>query len=260
MYSENQIAVVVPAYNEAPRIERTLRGIPPFVDTIWVIDDASSDGTAELARQVADSRVTVLEHSKNLGVGAAIVRGYHAAFAAGADMAIVMAGDDQMDPADLPNLLHKQEHSGAGYVKGTRLRKSRGAMPLSRWVGNHLLSALTRRITHLDISDSQCGYTLLTRQAAQRLNLDTVWPRYGYPNDLLIRMAHAKIDVAEVDVQSVYRDEISGVRLFDAVVVVPFVMLRSWVSTSNAQPVNTHSDVSTRPTPERASITRHIST
>lgn len=202
-----------------------------MVDGIWLVDDGSRDGTAQVARGVGDARLRIVSHRNNQGVGAALTLGYRAAFEAGMDIAIVMAGDDQMDPADLPRLVETLLNSGAGYVKGTRLRGRRGAMPITRWVGNHALSALTRRVTGLDVSDSQCGYTALTREAANRIDLASLWPRYGYPNDLLVQMAFAGEHVVEVDVRSVYADEISGVRWVDAVFVVPFVLVRSWRKT-----------------------------
>src|SRR5699024_1439104 len=96
-----------------------------------------------------------------------------------------------------------------------------------RFAGNHLLSALTRVATGLDIEDSQCGYTALTREGAARLSLDRLWPRYGYPNDLLAAAARAGLRVRDVPVRPVYADETSGVRLRHALFVVPYVLARA---------------------------------
>src|SRR5512140_2870434 len=105
MLGQAQIAVVVPAYHESLLIVRTLRGIPRFVDRIIVVDDGSSDATAALAEREADPRIVVIRHAQNRGVGAALKTGYTQAFADGADIVAVMAGDGQMDPADLQPLL-----------------------------------------------------------------------------------------------------------------------------------------------------------
>src|SRR5690349_21378871 len=120
-----RIAVVVPAFNEARHIAATLASVPAFVDDVFVVDDASTDATSSLALAHAssarDERVQVLQHARNRGVGGALKTGYRAAFAAGADAVVVMAGDDQMHPSDLPALLAPLLAGDADYVKGDRL-------------------------------------------------------------------------------------------------------------------------------------------
>ena len=91
MLEGKRVAVVVPAHDEESLIAETLAGIPGFVDRIYVVDDASSDGTAERARAVGDPRVEVLTHPKNQGVGAAIVTGYKRAMEEQIDVTCVMA-------------------------------------------------------------------------------------------------------------------------------------------------------------------------
>ncbi len=228
MLEGKRVAVVVPAYREARLIGRTLGGLPPFVDAIYVIDDASDDDTAARARAQADARVVVLRHAENRGVGAAIVTGYRAAFEAGADVAVVVGADAQMDPADMPALLRPVLEGEADYAKGNRLvwPGARARMPATRWLGNHLFSGLTRLVTGLDVGDSQCGYTALTREAATALPLELLWSRYGYPNDLLGHLAQRGLRVVDVPVRPVYADEQSGIGLRHALFVVPFVLLR----------------------------------
>ncbi len=228
MFEGARVAVVVPAYNEARLIARTLGRVPGFVDVVVVVDDGSRDDTAAQAFGVGDPRVVVVAHPANRGVGAAIASGYRAAFRAGAEVAVVMAGDAQMDPADLPALLAPVLRGEADYAKGDRLSHPRAhaAMPLARFVGNHALSALTRLATGLPVRDAQCGYTALSRDAADRLALGALWPRYGYPNDLLGRAAAAGLRVRDVTVRPVYADETSGIGLRHALFVVPFVLAR----------------------------------
>lgn len=228
MWHGSRVAIVVPARNEARLIGRTLASMPAWIDRIVVVDDASTDETSDVARAVADPRVTVVRHAANRGVGAAIGTGYRTAFEDRADVAVVMAGDAQMHPGDLPSLLAPVVCGELDYAKGNRLAHPDVAhrMPLGRLIGNHVLSALTRLVTGLGVRDSQCGYTAITRNAAARAGIDRLWPRYGYPNDLLGRLAAARLRVGDVVVRPVYADEQSGIGLRHALFVVPWVLAR----------------------------------
>src|SRR5215831_11305479 len=95
------VAVVVPAYNEADKIARTIGSVPSFVDAIIVVDDGSSDGTGEIAAALSQASVEVVQHARNRGVGSAIASGYRRALERGSAAVAVMAGDAQMDPRDL---------------------------------------------------------------------------------------------------------------------------------------------------------------
>jgi hypothetical protein len=123
-----------------------------------------------------------------------------------------MAGDDQMHPDDLEPLV-AAVLAGADYAKGNRFVHAEAAkMPLARRLGGRFLSALTRRASGLGVSDTQCGFTALSARAARALPLDELWPRYGYPNDLLLLLAAKRLRVTEVPVRPVYADEASGLR------------------------------------------------
>ena len=102
MLSGYRIVVVVPAFNEAKKIARTLRSVPGFVDHVLVVDDCSTDSTLRIARRSQRRGLEVLAHERNRGVGAAIATGYLRARALGADITAVMAGDSQMDPRIWP--------------------------------------------------------------------------------------------------------------------------------------------------------------
>lgn len=222
------IAVVVPAFNEERLIEQTLASIPDYVQHVVVVDDASTDRTPARVQAFGDPRVQLVRHRHNQGVGGALITGYRQAFAQGARVAAVMAGDGQMDPRDLPLLLQPVLRAEAEYVKGDRLShpQLRRRMPWTRRLGNRVLAALTRWTTGVPVRDSQCGYTALSRHAAEQLPLSSMWRRYGYPNDLLALLADRDMRVREVMVRPVYGQEQSGVRLRDALFVVPYVLLR----------------------------------
>jgi glycosyltransferase involved in cell wall biosynthesis len=228
-----RVIVVVPAYEERPRIGRVLGSMPALVDRIVVVDDASRDGTADVARAQGDARVEVVVHPENRGVGAAIVTGYRRALECtrGASDAIaVMAGDAQMDPLDLEAVLEPVVSGRAGYVKGNRFAWPgvRRRMPLARWAAGQLFSRLTSRAIGVIVHDSQCGYTALSREACARLDLAALWPGYGYPNDLLGQLARRDVIIAEVPVRPVYADEVSRLRPRHALTVLCLVG-RAWV-------------------------------
>ncbi len=229
MFAGHRVDVVIPAHNEALLVGRTLRSIPRFVDAIHLVDDASSDQTTRAALDVCDQRLRLHRHAANLGVGAAILTGYRAAFGEGADHVVVMAGDGQMDPRDLPALLAPLVHGEAEYAKGDRLSwpGAIGCMPLSRFLGNHALSTLTRHATGVAVRDSQCGYTALTRRGSRVLLERGFWSRYGYPNDVLGLLALAGARVVDVPVRPVYADEESGIGWRHALFVVPYVLGRA---------------------------------
>lgn len=237
MYRGLSTAVVIPAFNEERAIAAAVASVPPFVDRVIVVDDASRDGTA---RAVAESeRVELVRHPQNRGVGAAIVSGYRRALALGLDVAAVMAGDGQMDPADLPSLLDPLVEGRADYAKGNRFAHPEiwAAMPRHRLIGNVALSLVTKVTSgYRHVFDSQCGYTAITRAALAALDLDEVFPRYGYPNDLLARLHAADMRVADVPVRPVYgAGWKSGIRPHTVVYPIAFVLVRSWLARAQAE-------------------------
>ncbi|MBI3071341.1 MAG: glycosyltransferase family 2 protein [Deltaproteobacteria bacterium] len=225
-----QIAVVVPAFNEEKFIVRTLRSVPRFIDQIVVVDDASTDATADRAARVRDERVSILRMASNRGVGAAIATGYARALNRGADWIVVMAADNQMDPGDLRALLRPLASGDADYVKGNRLGHAsvRASMPFVRRVGNAILTRLTRLACGTPhLTDSQCGYTVITRQAALALPLDRLYPRYGYPIDLISRLTLQGARITDVVVRPIYGDEESGIRLTRDVPRILWILARA---------------------------------
>jgi glycosyltransferase involved in cell wall biosynthesis len=238
MFGELTVAVVMPAFNEERAIERAVATIPSFVDRVIVVDDASRDATALAAAGAGAAAmrgdgIEVIRHPENRGVGAAIISGYRRALALGIDVAVVMAGDGQMDPSDLEALLAPLAEGRADYVKGNRFkdREVWRAMPRARIVGNVLLSMATKLSSgYWRVFDSQCGYTAISRRALESVDLDRLFPRYGYPNDLLARLHRARMRVIDVPVQAVYGPHWkSGITIRTAIYPVAFVLARSCV-------------------------------
>lgn len=233
MWLDSRVIVVVPAWNEAPRIGRVVRGMPAWVDDIVVVDDASRDDTVRAALGTGDERVRVVRHEHNRGVGAAIATGYRYALlqpGGPRDAFAVMAGDAQMDPEDLPRLITPIAEGRADYVKGNRFvwPDAARSMPRARRLAGVAFSWATSGAIGVRVSDSQCGYTAITRAACGRVDLDGLWPSYGYPNDLLSALALAEQRIREVAVRPVYADEVSRLRPRH-VAVVAGIVARAWL-------------------------------
>ena len=191
MFEGKRVGVVVPAYDEEELIGATLGGIPPLVDRIIVVNDGSSDRTAEVAQAAGDSRVEVISHERRSGVGAATVTGYRRALADGMDVVVVMNGDNQMDPEDMPKLVAPVARGELDYAKANRLATGQAwqLIPKTRFFGNAILSMLTKVASgYWHVADSQSGYTVVSREMLELLDLDHIYTNYGFPNDMLVHL------------------------------------------------------------------------
>ena len=233
MVEGNRVAVVVPAHDEEELIGRTLMGIPGFVDRIYVVDDASSDATAERARAFGDSRVSVISHEHNQGVGAAIVTGYDRALADGIDVTCVMAGDNQMDPAELETLVRPVARGEVDYAKANRLFTGEAwrVIPRHRYVGNAVLSLLTKIASgYWHVADSQSGYTAISREKLSQLDRDRIYRRYGFPNDMLVHLNVWNARVRDVPARPVYGvGERSGIKIRSVVPRISWLLLKGFL-------------------------------
>jgi glycosyltransferase involved in cell wall biosynthesis len=232
MLEEKHVAVVVPAHDEEALIATTIAGIPPFVDRIYVVDDASTDATVEQANAVGDVRLVVISHDRNRGVGAAIVTGYERAVADGADVVAVMAGDNQMDPGDLAALAAPVARGELDYAKANRLFTGQAwnLIPHTRYLGNAVLSLLTKVASgYWHIADSQSGYTAISAEMVRELDLDRVYTGYGFPNDLLVHLNVWNARVRDFPSRPVYGvGERSGIRYHKVVPRISWLLMKGF--------------------------------
>lgn len=235
MYKGKTIGVVVPAYNEERLISRVIETMPDFVDRIIVVDDKSVDGTTAVVKKHCDvqpGRIPLLQHSSNQGVGGAIVTGYKKALEEKLDVVAVMAGDAQMDPLDLERIIRPVVDGEADYTKGNRLFRGESwrMIPHYRYLGNSLLSLLTKIASgYWHIADSQSGYAAISRTALQRLDLDSIYKRYGMPNDMLVKLNIENFRVRDVSVRPVYHiGEKSGIRLRKVVPTIGWLLAKGF--------------------------------
>jgi len=232
MVEGKRVAVVVPAYEEEHLVGETLRGIPDVVDRIYVVDDASPDGTAERAREAADARTEIIVHERNGGVGAAIVTGYKKAVAEEIDVVVVMAGDNQMDPAELLSLVTPVARGETDYAKANRLftGEAWSVIPRTRYLGNAVLSLFTKIASgYWHVADSQAGYTAVGLDALRRLDLDRVYRRYGFPNDMLVHLNVINARVRDVPSRPIYGvGERSGIKLRRVVPRISWLLVKGF--------------------------------
>ena len=233
MYRSQKISVVVPAYNEETQISRVIETMPEFVDMIVITNDCSKDRTSEVIRNhpgYAAGRVTLLEHEVNQGVGGAIATGYKWSRDNGFDIAVVMAGDGQMDPEDLPAILDPIVDGEADYTKGNRLVTGEAfrKIPKVRFFGNSILSLLTKIASgYWHVADSQTGYTAINQVALKAIDWEGMYKRYGQPNDLLVKLNVANMRVVDVPIEPVYNvGEKSGIKIHKVIFTIGTLLLR----------------------------------
>jgi dolichol-phosphate mannosyltransferase len=223
------IAVVIPAYKVAAHIRAVIGGIPDFVSTIVVVDDASTDETASLARTTGDPRVRLISREKNGGVGAAVQTGYEAALRLGADVIVKMDGDGQMDPAYLLDLVLPIVDGLADYTKGNRFVHARQLvhMPARRRIGNMGLSFLTKAASgYWEVFDPTNGYTAISATALEALDWDNVDARYFFETSMLLELSLARAVVQDVYIPARYGDERSSLSEGRALVEFPVRLVR----------------------------------
>ncbi len=235
MFKGCRVGVVVPAYNEEKQIETVLTTMPDFVDKIYVIDDCSKDATSQVTKHWAKrhgQRVELIRHEARGGVGKAICSGYKAALQDGIEVVAVMAGDGQMDPKELPLILEPVADGKADYSKGNRLTSGLAwqKTPHVRYLGNAFLSLLTKIASgYWHVADTQSGYTAISAEALRAINLDDLYPSYGYPNDMLVRLNVRNFRVADVHITPRYGiGERSSMKVWKVIPTVSFLLMRGF--------------------------------
>ncbi len=232
MIEGKTIAVVVPAFDEQELIAETIAGIPVFVDRIIVVDDASRDETGARARSFGERPVELIVHEKNRGVGAAILSGYRRALAERIDVTVVMAGDNQMPPEELEGIVGPVVRGEVDYAKANRLISGRAwdLIPRTRYLGNAVLSLLTKIASgYWHVADSQAGYTALSLETLERLDLDRIYTRYGFPNDLLVHLNVCNARVRDIPSRPIYGvGERSGIKLHNVIPRISWLLLKGF--------------------------------
>jgi glycosyltransferase involved in cell wall biosynthesis len=181
---------------------------------------------------VGDPRVEVIVHERNGGVGAAIVTGYKRALEERIDATAVMAGDNQMDPVELEGLVGPVLAGEVDYAKANRLISGRAweLIPRNRYLGNAMLSLLTKIASgYWHVADSQAGYAVISLPVLEQLDLDRIYTRYGFPNDLLVHLNVVNARVRDIPSRPIYNvGERSGIRIRKVVPRISWLLLKGF--------------------------------
>lgn len=226
------IAVVIPCYKVTRHIMGVLAGIGDEVTGIYVVDDACPEGTGRFViDRVADSRVKVLFHEENKGVGGAVMTGYRAAIENGAMVIVKVDGDGQMDPSLIPDFVEPIISGNADYTKGNRfydlevLRK----MPVIRLFGNAVLSLMAKLSTgYWDLFDPNNGFTAIHANVARHLPFNKISHRYFFETDILFRLNIHRAVVMDIPMNAKYGDEISNLKISKVVGEFLFKQIRNF--------------------------------
>lgn len=208
MYRGMSVIAIAPALDEAHRIEQVVSRTPrPMVDEVMVIDDGSTDATADVARRAG---ATVLSMGRVCGVGAALRAGYAYGLRKRYDIMVVMAGNNKDAPEEIPRLLDPIAAGAADFVQGSRyLNKNAdlGEMPLYRRIATRLHPLLFSLVSGQRVTESTNGFRALHRRIFEdpRLDLEQSWlDQYELEPYLYLRAIELGYKTTEVPVTKVY--------------------------------------------------------
>ena len=212
-----KICVIIPCYRVKNQILKVIQTIPAIIDKVYVIDDCCPEESGlYLERNNFDSRVEIIFHSINKGVGGALKTGYQKAIEDGFDIAIKIDGDGQMDPNLIPKFITPLIHNKADYTKGNRFFRLKylKTMPKVRLFGNSGLSFITKLSTgHWNVMDPTNGYTAIRIDVLDYVDLDSIDNRYFFETDLLYQLGLIRARVVDIPMVAVYEDEHSSLSI-----------------------------------------------
>jgi len=211
MIDGKKIAVVMPAYNAALTLERTVAEVPSMVDDIILVDDGSSDGTAEIARRLG---LHTLVHLKNRGYGGNQKTCYTTALARGADVVIMVHPDYQYTPKLIPALASCISSGLYDVALGSRILGGgslKGGMPLYKYVANRFLTATENILIGEKLSEYHTGYRAFSRAVLETLPLNENDDDFVFDNQMLVQAAYFGFKMAEVTCPTKYFDDASSI-------------------------------------------------
>jgi glycosyltransferase involved in cell wall biosynthesis len=201
----SNVAALIPAYFEEHQIQAVARRTLAQLDHVLVLDDGSTDRTSE---EASEAGAEVIRHEKNQGKGAAIKTGMRELAARGFLYVLILDGDGQHLPEEIPAFLEEANRSGAPFVVGTRMSDTR-KMPFVRKMTNRLMSAQISALCGQPVPDSQCGFRMMHRDVIPHLYCES--NNYDYETEMLLIASREGFRIASVPVSTIYGEEISKI-------------------------------------------------
>lgn len=231
MFNNQKTAVVIPTFKAENHLKTVIEGLPDMIDHIIVVEDKCPRNSGKIAAEMqkTDKRIVVLYHEVNQGVGGAVITGYKKALELDCDIIVKMDSDDQMDPAYLPDLMRPVADGLAGYAKGNRFVdfKALRAMPGFRLFGNSVLSFLVKACSgYWNMMDPTNGYTAISKDDLQKINLEKIAKRFFFETDMLIRLNIYNTIVKDVPIPARYGDEKSTLSIRSTMLRFPYLLLK----------------------------------
>ena len=199
-------AAVIPCFNEAAHVRRVIEEVRTFLPKVIVVDDASTDATAEAVR---DAGAEVLQLPENLGKGAALRHGWQHARERGFKWVLTLDGDGQHSAEDIPAFFACAEETAALLVIGNRMNDCR-TMPFVRRCANRWMSRWISKMTGVDLPDSQCGFRLAHLETL--LGLPLLANRFEIESAMLVAFLVAGRKVEFVPIRTIYENGTSKIR------------------------------------------------
>lgn len=233
MYKNKKIGVTVPAYNESRFIANVINTMPEYVDKIFVVNDASTDNTPDIVREISrkNKKVVLLNRRTRGGVGGAILTGHKKAMEDTFDVLGVMAGDGQMDPNLLCKFLDPVVDGIADYTKGNRISNStdRKDMPPWRLFGNFLLTVLTKIASgYWNVTDPQDGFTAISVSKLKMMNMNKIEKGFAFENDMLIKLNAIGAVIHDVSHPAIYQQQQSKIRYMNFIIDTSWVLFKGF--------------------------------
>ncbi|HZH87768.1 MAG TPA: glycosyltransferase family 2 protein [Chitinophagaceae bacterium] len=213
MYLDKKIVVVLPAYNAALTLEKTIREIPmDIVDEVVLVDDFSTDNTVELAKNLGIDHI--IKHERNSGYGANQKSCYNKALELGADIVIMLHPDYQYTPKLIPSIVNIIAQDLYPAVLASRILGKgalKGGMPLYKYIANRALTLFQNIVINQKLSEYHSGYRAFSAEVLRNIKYNDNHDDFIFDNEMLSQIFMAGYEIGEVTCPTKYFDEASSI-------------------------------------------------
>lgn len=222
MLRKHSIVCVLPAYNAARTLERTLRQVPPgLVDRFVLVDDASTDETVKLAQRLSTSfPLEIIQHSENRGYGANQKTCYASALTGPGDIVVMLHPDGQYDPRLLGAMCEMVSSGVYDVVLGSRMLSPgplAGGMPLYKYLANRFLTIFENLLLGMRLSEYHTGYRAYTRATLEKIDFTQLSDGFVFDNQLILQAHLMRLRFGEISVPAHYFPEASSISFSESV-------------------------------------------